>query len=187
MGLRVSRASEEQKTCLGGAAPSKLARVRGLLTFGVAILACGCASATPPPVAASSPRASSASSADVPPAAPASPTPGDPHRLTRSSVKSVVSQGLGFFLQQVDLDDEPAVVDGKFRGFRIAGLHGARFWSGVDLKPGDVVTGVNGLPIERLVLAQAAFDSVASASELRVSYDRDGQPRELVYRIVDSL
>jgi hypothetical protein len=26
-----------------------------------------------------------------------------------------------------------------------------------------------------------------SASELRVTYDRDGQPRELVYKIVDGL
>jgi len=116
-----------------------------------------------------------------------SPAPGDPHRLVRATVKSVVSQGLGSFLQQVDLDDEPALLGGKFRGFRIAALRGSRFWSGVDLKPGDVVTRVNGFPIERPEQAQAAFDSIAAASELRVDYDRDGLPRALVYKIVDSL
>jgi type II secretory pathway component PulC len=111
----------------------------------------------------------------------------DSHVLGRASVKGVVSQGLGAFLQQVDLDDQPALVGGKFRGFRIAGLRGGRFWSGVDLKPGDVVTGINGLPIERPEQAQAAFDSLAMASELRVTYDRDGEARELVYKIVDGL
>jgi len=116
-----------------------------------------------------------------------SPKPRDSHVLARSNVKSVVSQGLGMFLQQVDLDDQPALADGKFRGFRIAALHGSRFWNGVDLKPGDVVTGVNGLTIERPEQAQAAFDSIAVASELRVTYDRDGQPRELVYKIADDL
>jgi len=152
------------------------------------MMACGGASSAPPPVTASkragSPVASSAPSASLLEAAPAS---GDPYRLARSRVKGVVSQGLGAFLQLVELDDQPAVVDGKFRGFRIAALHGTRFWSGVDLKAGDVVTSVNGLPIERPEQAQAAFDSIAAASELRVAYDRDGHPRELVYKIVDGL
>jgi type II secretory pathway component PulC len=116
----------------------------------------------------------------------APPAPGDSHRLARATVKNVVSQGLGAFLQQVDLDDQPALLGGKFRGFRIAALHGSHFWSGVDLKPGDVVTRVNGFPIERPEQAQAAFDSIAAASELRVNYDRDELPRELVYKIVDS-
>jgi type II secretory pathway component PulC len=87
-------------------------------------------------------------------------------------------------LQHVELDDQPAFAGGKFRGFRIAALRGT-FWSGVDLMPGDVVTTVNGLPIERPEQAQAAFDSIAAATELRVAYERNGQPRELVYRIVD--
>jgi type II secretory pathway component PulC len=97
-----------------------------------------------------------------------------------------VARGLGVFLQQVELDDQPAMVGGRFRGFRIVALRGGGFWTGVDLMPGDVVTGVNGFPIERPEQAQAAFDSVAVSSELRVTYERNGQPRELVYRIVDN-
>jgi type II secretory pathway component PulC len=58
-------------------------------------------------------------------------------------------------------------------------------WSGVDLRPGDVVTSVNGFPIEHPEQAQTVFDSLDVASELRVAYERDGQPRELAYAIVE--
>jgi type II secretory pathway component PulC len=148
----------------------------------------GCAGSAPPAASPAGPtRGAVPATAAASSPASASLKSSDSHVLARSSVKIVVSQGLGMFLQQVDLDDQPALTDGKFRGFRIAALHGSRFWSGVDLKAGDVVTGVNGLPIERPEQAQAAFDSVAVASELRVTYDRDGQPRELVYKIADHL
>ena len=53
------------------------------------------------------------------------------------------------------------------------------------LRPGDGVTRVNGFPIERPEQAQTAFESLDVASELRVAYDREGEPREIVYRITD--
>jgi type II secretory pathway component PulC len=100
-------------------------------------------------------------------------------------VASVVAQGLGSFLQHVELEERPALANsGAFRGFRIRALHDAAFWAGVDLRPGDVVTSVNGFPIERPEQAQVAFDSLQVASELRVAYERDGTPREIVYAIV---
>jgi type II secretory pathway component PulC len=105
--------------------------------------------------------------------------------LPRSAVREVVAQGLGAFLQHVRLDDQPVRTGGKFRGFRIAALRGDRFWAGVDLKPGDVVTAVNGFPIEHPEQALTAFESLDVASELRVAYDRDGQSREISYGIAD--
>jgi type II secretion system protein C len=106
-------------------------------------------------------------------------------KLARAAVREVVSQGLGVFLQHVELDEQPVRVDGKFHGFRIAALHDGGFWTGVDLKPGDVVTAVNGFPIEHPEQAQTALESLEVASELRVAYERDGKARELVYAIVD--
>ncbi len=149
----------------------------------VLLCASGCAGAVPPPA-----EGASAHNVDAPPVAPepappplAAPT----HTLPRSAVRAALSQGLGAFLQHVDLDDHPVFTEGKFRGFRIAGLRGTDFWNGVDLKPGDVITRVNGFPIERPEQAQTAFDSLGVASELRISYERDGQSRELVYGIAD--
>jgi type II secretory pathway component PulC len=142
-------------------------------------LAACAASRASEPVAVVAPAAASAQVGE----APVSPAPD--HAVARSAVQEVVSQGLGMFLRRVDVDGHPVFVAGKFHGFRIAGLRDAQFWSGVDLKPGDVVTTVNGFPIERPEQAQTAFDSLEVASELRVAVERGGQPRELVYTIID--
>jgi type II secretory pathway component PulC len=98
-------------------------------------------------------------------------------------VRATVDQGLGYFLQRVDV--EPAVEEGQFQGFRIVGLSPPEWWTSVDLKPGDVVTAVNGMPIERDDQAFAAFESLKTANDLKVSYRRGGQPRDLIYKIVD--
>jgi general secretion pathway protein C len=105
--------------------------------------------------------------------------------LHRSDVHRVVAGGLGAFLSRVSLDDHPAKTpDGKFIGFRVNALQG-NSWKGVDLKPGDVVTKVNGFPIEHPEQALEVFQSLDVASELRVGVERDGVPRELRYSIVD--
>jgi type II secretory pathway component PulC len=105
--------------------------------------------------------------------------------IPRSLLKRMLVEGLGSFLQFVELDDHPVTVNGRFRGFRIVALRGPLFTPAVDLRAGDVVTAVNGLPIERPEQAEAAFESLATARELRASIERDGVPRELVYPIVD--
>jgi type II secretory pathway component PulC len=97
-------------------------------------------------------------------------------------VRVVLSDGLGSFLQRVFVD--AAFQNGQFIGFRIIELKGPG-WNGVDLKPGDVVTSVNGFPVEHPEQAQQAFMSLAVASELRVDYERDGKPRTLRLDIVD--
>ncbi len=148
------------------------------LALVLSLTACGTTSTTPGPTTAGTPRPTASAKSQTPPSAP-------DHTLPRSAVRAVVDQGLGYFLQRVELDDHPVMAAGKFHGFRIANLRDPDFWAGVDLKPGDVVTAVNGFPIERPEQAQTAFESLQVASELKVAYDRDGQPRELVYAIVD--
>jgi type II secretion system protein C len=138
--------------------------------------ACACGGSGPALTPAAGPPPQSAAAA-----APSK----DGHVLARSAVHSAIVDGLGVFFQRVDLDDQPVMSGGKFHGFRIAGFRDATFWSGVDLKPGDVVTSVNGMPIERPEQAQTALESLDAAKELRVAFERDGQPHELVYAIVD--
>ncbi|HEX3343143.1 MAG TPA: hypothetical protein VHS09_01170 [Polyangiaceae bacterium] len=150
--------------------------MRTLASVALALALGGCGGAAQPPAR---------TSAAAPRAVPVTPAPPlDQHHLARSVVHDVVTQGLGSFLQHVDIADQPVLIGGKFHGFRIAALRDA-FWQGVDLKPGDVVVRVNGFPIEHPEQAQTAFESLDVSSELRVDYERDGQPRELVYAIVD--
>jgi len=142
------------------------------------VVACGGGSqAAKPAKAASAPSSSAA-------AGPASlPTPA--YTLHRSTVKEVLKTP-GVVFQHVVLDTHPVFLAGKFHGFRIAELRGGpEEWGGIDLKPGDVVTSVNGFPIERPEQALEAFQSLTVASELRVDLEREGEPRSLRWAITD--
>jgi type II secretory pathway component PulC len=144
----------------------------------VALVGCGSTAAaggarpvTPPPAASAN-----ASSAPLP-------TPAG--KLRRAAVLQTISAGLGSFLQYVSFDvDHPVLRDHKFFGFRIAQLNGDG-WKGIDLRPGDIVTSVNGFPIERPEQAMEAFESTAVASEVRVDYERAGEMRALRLAIID--
>jgi type II secretory pathway component PulC len=166
-----------RKTCAADRSQGSVVAMRTPVPLLVALAVVACGGAPPPPAA---PAAAALSAR---PAAPTLAPAG--HSLPRSAVHTVVAQGLGAFLQHVEIDDHPVLLAGRFHGFRVAALRDAAFWSGVDLRPGDVVTSVNGFPIEHPEQAQTVFDSLDVASELRVAYERDGQPRELAYAIVE--
>jgi hypothetical protein len=102
--------------------------------------------------------------------------------LARADVEQVVDAGLGRFLSHVTL--EPKLVSNKFVGWNIVSLSPPQLWQGVDLKPGDVVTRVNGMAIEREMEAYDAFQAVRQAPALEVSFTRDNQPRTLRLPIV---
>ncbi len=103
--------------------------------------------------------------------------------IHRSDVSAMVHAGFGVFLQTVAIDEHPVFQRGKFHGFRIAAL--APEYGRTGLAVGDVVTRVNGMPIERPEQAIEVFRSLEVASELHIDYERDGAPRELRVAIVD--
>ena len=102
--------------------------------------------------------------------------------LRRQDVVEVIDQGLGHFLQRVQV--EPSLEKGEFAGFRVLALDPPTFWEGIDLRLGDVVTHVNGKSIEQPADAFKVFESLRQAKELRVLIVRDGKQRELVFPIV---
>ena len=115
-------------------------------------------------------------------AAPVAPRP-PKGALFRSDVNALIDRGFPDFLQRVDV--EPRLVEGQFRGWSIVNLNPKDFWSDVDLKPGDIVTRVNDLPIERETEAFDAFESLKQSDGLRVAFQRDSQNRVLEYKFVD--
>ncbi len=102
--------------------------------------------------------------------------------LQRAEVERVIDAGLGNFLTQVEV--EPSLSAGKFRGWSIVQLVPREAWRGIDLQPGDVVTRINGMAIEREVEAYDAFQAVRQAPTLEVTYLRQNQPRTLRFTIV---
>lgn len=143
-------------------------------SFVLAALLLGCGGSNPP---AEAPRPKVAA-AEAEPPPPSEPQPKD--KVARASVDAALKAGLGKFLANVDV--EPHLEKGKFVGWKIVELRGA-MWEGVDLKVGDIVTRVNGFKIEREHEANAAFKSLAVASEIRVNLIRDGQPTEVRFAI----
>jgi S1-C subfamily serine protease len=109
-------------------------------------------------------------------------TPQSPGMLQRADVERMVDAGFARFLRHVEV--EPSVSAGKFKGWSIVSLQPPELWSGIDLRPGDVITRVNGMPIERETEAFDAFQAVRAAEKLEVSYVRQSQPRTLTYVIV---
>jgi hypothetical protein len=141
------------------------------------LLACG--GSTPPP-------SSGRLSKTAPSVAAAPVEPGPRAWVARASVDRALKAGLGRVLANADVD---AQLDGarRFVGWRIVVLHDEPddMWKGVDLRVGDVVTAVNGFPLERPQQADRAFQSLRVSSEIRVSLLREGRPMELRIAIVE--
>jgi hypothetical protein len=102
--------------------------------------------------------------------------------LQRADVERVVDAGLGRFLGYVAL--RPSLSAGRFLGWSIEGLQPPELWQGIDLRPGDVVTRINGMAIEREMEAYDAFQAVRQAPVLEVTYLRQNQPRTLRFTII---
>lgn len=104
--------------------------------------------------------------------------------IVRGDLIAVLDAGLGRFLQGVTT--EPHMEGGRFIGFRLIRLYpdDPRFAS-LELQPGDTVTRINGIAIERPEHALEAWSSLRVASQLLVEYLHDGEPRELRFEIVD--
>jgi len=166
------------------ATPSVVAR---RLVLAVAVLAsCGGnqSARTEPSRPGESPSAASGDGGPMAPASADAPLPARPGRLWRRDVVAALSRGLGDFLSHLQV--EPALAAGKFHGWRVVGLRANDpLWQGTDLAPGDIVTAVNDRPLERPEQAFAAFQSLAVAKELRVTYERNHARREIVYPIDD--
>lgn len=104
--------------------------------------------------------------------------------IARADMNAVIDAGLGRFLQGVGT--EAQLEEGHFVGFRLTRLYpdDVRFQR-LDLGPGDVVTRVNGQPIERPEQALAVWNGLRVASELMVEYVRGEERRQLRFDILD--
>lgn len=154
---------------------ARTALVASSLVAGLAVSLAGCAASQP---AWEDDFGDSASSPTG--GAPAAEKPrSPPGRFARAEVDEVLLQGPVWILRRVV--PEEVVRDGAFVGWRLAAI--PEEWRHLAIKPGDVVTRVNGASIERPNDLWAAWVGLASAKELRVAYEREEAARELVMPI----
>jgi hypothetical protein len=139
-----------------------------------ALLGVACGEA-PEPQTAPQPKAT----AQVPAAEPATAdTP--PQSVHRAHLDAVLREGPAWVLDRVDVEE--VMNKGKFAGWRVRSLPSE--WSHVDLYSGDVVTRVNGMPIERPAQLWSAWTTLTVASEVKIAYNRNGEARELSLPVV---
>jgi general secretion pathway protein C len=74
----------------------------------------------------------------------------------------------------------PVVDGGRLTGVRVAPGSDAALIGQIGLKSGDVVTAINGAPVDSLARGQQILESLRSASSARVTVLRDGKPTDVV-------
>ncbi|NCT69270.1 MAG: type II secretion system protein GspC [Rhodanobacteraceae bacterium] len=73
----------------------------------------------------------------------------------------------------------PVLDGGKLAGVRLSAGADAALLNQLGLRPGDLVTAVNGAPVDSLARGQEIMASLAGARAVRVTVQRDGQPVDL--------
>jgi S1-C subfamily serine protease len=105
--------------------------------------------------------------------------------LKRSAVVRVVDAGIGQWLAG-GAEVQRKIAKARFQGWEIRRLYpDDPCYRGLDLQPLDVVTQVNGKPIEKPEQAFEVLNGLRAARALVVDYLREGQPRKLTLQIAD--
>jgi len=73
----------------------------------------------------------------------------------------------------------PVLVDGKQRGYRVYPGRNRQAFSRLGLRPGDLVTAINGTPLDDPSRGPEIFRTLGSSSEARVTVMRNGQQQDL--------
>lgn len=102
--------------------------------------------------------------------------------IPRALLHAELDRGIGRFLQHVKVKAQ--LEHHAFVGWKLVSLFQKRSDVQVKvLRAGDVVTHINGAPIERPEDFQAVWDTLRTAKELVLDIERDGQSSKLHYRI----
>ena len=102
--------------------------------------------------------------------------------IPRALLDQELAAGVSQFLQQVQV--EPKHLNGRFVGFRLLSLFDQRTDVHSDvLAVGDVVTRINGLPIERPEQFFAVWQALTEAKLLTVEFQRGGMLHKVHYAI----
>jgi len=73
----------------------------------------------------------------------------------------------------------PVLDGGKLTGVRVSAGADAALINQIGLRPGDIVTSVNGMPVDSLSRGQDIMSSLKNSSSVRVTVVRDGKPTDV--------
>ena len=74
---------------------------------------------------------------------------------------------------------QPYMPDGTLKGYRLYPGRDRKSFAAMGLRPGDLVTDINGVPLTDMSQGMALFQSLGEATQLTVTLERNGQPEVL--------
>jgi general secretion pathway protein C len=78
---------------------------------------------------------------------------------------------------------QPVFASGKMKGFRVYPGANRQAFARLGLRAGDMVTAINGTPLDDKDRAQEIFNTLSSSSDARVTVTRNGRQQDLVLNI----
>ncbi|MGB0135093.1 type II secretion system protein N [Dokdonella sp.] len=79
---------------------------------------------------------------------------------------------------------DPVIGDNGISGVRVSAANGdPALVARLGLRPSDIVTAVNGVPVDSVARGQQILESLRNASSVRVTVTRDGQPAEITVQL----
>jgi general secretion pathway protein C len=118
-----------------------------------------------------------AMSAPPPPQAAA----GESNEAMVERMRRLVSEDPGMMAQV--MRPQPVFAGGKMRGFRVYPGANRQAFARIGLRPGDLVTAINGTPLDDKDRAQEIFGTLSSSTDARVTVTRNGRQQDLVLNI----
>ncbi len=154
-----------------------------VVALGLTSSVVGCASSQPPPAARADTPTVEAPAATESAEAPRPKRAVPPGTLRREDVLEVLGRGVPALLEVIDVE---AMTDrgGRFLGWRVVAIRDAGL-AGGDVRPGDVISRLNGRKIETPLDFYDAFQALAFARDLSLDGQRGGAPLALRYPISD--
>ena len=124
------------------------------------------------------PRRSSGTLATMPPPVPAA-AEGNEAMVDR--MRKLVNDDPNI-LRQV-MSPQPVFASGKMKGFRVYPGSNRQAFARMGLRAGDMVTAINGTPLDDKDRAQEIFGTLSSSTDARITIVRGGQKQDLVLNI----
>ncbi|HET9033652.1 MAG TPA: type II secretion system protein N [Dokdonella sp.] len=79
---------------------------------------------------------------------------------------------------------DPVISNGQIAGVRVSAANGdSALMAKFGLRPSDIVTAVNGVPVDSVARGQQIIESLGSASSVRVTVNRGGVPTDITVKL----
>lgn len=125
------------------------------------------------------PKSTGAGLAMAPPPPPVGQPPGNEAMVER--MRRLVNSDPGAIGQL--MRPQAVFAGGKMRGFRVYPGANRQAFARMGLRPGDLVTAINGTPLDDKDRAEEIFNTLSSSTDARVSVTRNGRQQELVLNL----